>query len=177
MRDLLIAVLLLLCAGLWVGCSDPARAARREVDRVTRLTQTAEVSLRRGARAALLDVATAEGTRRGSELQAAGCGSACATQPSTALVDPCRGIVAASEARYAKRAGEIEAVAKRADAAVLAVYAALVVTLDLIEDIEAGVKAHGWEAKLAALVARAAQLYHDVLTAITAAKAAFGGAP
>lgn len=177
MRNLLLASLLLLSAALLVACGDPARAARREVDRVTRLTQRAEVSLRREARAALLAVAVAEGTRRGAELRAADCGPACATQPSTALVDPCRGIVAASEARYAKRAGEIAAVAKRADAAVLAVYAALIVALDLIEDIEAGVKAAGWQAKLTALAARAAQLYADALAAVTAARAAFGGAP
>jgi len=175
--DLLIACLLMLCAALWVGCSDPARTTRREIDRVTRLTQRAEVGLRREARAALLTTATAEGQRRGAELRAAGCGPACATQPSTALIDPCRSVVAASEARYAKRQGEIEAVAKRADAAVLAVYTALVVALDLVVDIEAGVKVAGWQAKLAAVAARLAQTYADALAAVTAAKAAFGGAP
>jgi len=171
-RNLLVASLLLLCAALLVACSDPARTARREVDRLTRITQKVEVNIQREARGVMLDVAKAEGTRRGQELKAAGCGPANATQPSSALVDPCKGIVAASEARYEKRQGEVISVAKKVDAAVKTVYPTLIVVLDLVEDIEAGVKATGWQAKLAALVARAAQTYVDCLAAYEAFKKA-----
>jgi hypothetical protein len=174
-RNLLIAALLLLCAALFVACSDPPRVARREVDRLTRVTQRTELNLRRETHAALRATAAAEGARRGRELRAADCGPANATQPASALVDPCKSIVAASEARYSKRQGEIEAVARRADAAIGAVYAALLVVIDLIDDIEAGMKAQGWEAKLTAVVARAAQLYTDCTAAYTAFTAAIKG--
>jgi hypothetical protein len=174
MRNLLVA-LLLLCAALLVACSDPARTARREVDRLTRITQKVEVNLQREARGVMLDVAKAEGTRRGQELKAAGCVSSMASQPSTALEDPCKTIVAASEQRYEKRQGEVISVAKKVDAAVKAVYPTLIVVLDLVEDIEAGIKATGWQAKLAVLVAKAAQTYADCLAAYEAFKKAIVG--
>lgn len=174
-RDLLVACLLLLCAALLVACSDPPRVARREVDRLTRITQRTELGVKRETRAVMLDVAKAEGTRRGAELKAAGCGPANATQPSTALVDPCKGIVAASEARYAARQGEITAVARRVDTAIGAVYAALLVVLDLVEDVEAGMRAAGWQAKLVAVTAHAARLYADCVAAYEAFKAAIKG--
>lgn len=174
-RNLLIASVLLFCAALLVACSDPARIARREVDRLTRITQKVEVNVQREARAVMLDVAKAEGARRGQELKAAGCGPANATQPSSALVDPCKGIVAASEQRYEKRQGEVVTVAKKTDAAVKAVYPVLIVVLDLVEDIEAGVKAVGWQTKLAVLVAKAAQTYADCVKAYEAFKKAIVG--
>jgi hypothetical protein len=174
-RNLLLASLLLLCAALLVAACDPARAARREVDRFTHLTQQTEIEVNGAARTALVDFATAEGHRRGQELKAAGCGPACATQPSGALIDPCKGVVAASEARYEKRGGEITAAQKKAYGAIDAVYAALRVVVDLVRTIEAGVKASGWEAKLAAVVAGGAKAYADCVAAVAAFKAAIGG--
>ena len=174
-RNLLVASLLLLATALFCLACDPARAARREVDRFTRLTQTTEIEVNRVARTALVDVATAEGHRRGQELKAAGCGPACATQPSGTLVDPCRGIVAASEVRYEKRQADINIAQKKAYSAIDAVYAALRVVVDLVRTIEAGVKASGWEAKLAVVVAGGAAAYADVLAAVAAFKVAIGG--
>jgi hypothetical protein len=49
------------------------------------------------------------------------------------------------------------------------------VVLDLVEDIEAGVKATGWQAKLAVLVARAVQTYADCVVAYEAFKKAIVG--
>lgn len=175
MRHLIIACLLLLCAALFVACSDPPRIARREVDRLTRITMKTEVAVKRETRSVMLDVAKAEGARRGVELKAAGCGPANATQPSGALVDPCKGVVAASEGRYSKRQSEVTTVAKKVDAAIGAVYATLLVVLDLVEDIEAGMKAAGWQAKLAAVVAKATQTYADCVAAYDAFKVAIAG--
>ena len=175
-RNLLIASLLLLCAALLVACSDPARTARREVDRLTRLTERTEVEVNRAARTALVAVATAEGHRRGAELKAAGCGPACATQPSTALIDPCKGIVAASEARYAAATAKVTAGRATAYNAIDAVYAALRVVVDLLRTIDAGAKAAGWEAKLAAVVAGAVGSAADCAAAVAAFKQAIGGA-
>jgi hypothetical protein len=101
-RNLFVASLLLLASALLMAaCDTPSKIARREVDRFTRLTQQTEIEVNSVARTALVDVATAEGHRRGKELKVAGCGPACATQPSGSLVDPCRDIVAASEAEEA----------------------------------------------------------------------------
>jgi len=175
-RNLLLASLLLLVTALLCIACDPARAARREVDRFTRLTQTTEIEVNRVARTALIDAATAEGHRRGQELKAAGCGPACATQPSNVLVDPCNGIVAASEVRYEKRVAEVQGAQKKAYGAIDAVYAALRVVVDLVRTIEAGIKASGWEAKLAAAVAGGAKAYADCMAAVSAFKTAIGGA-
>lgn len=171
-RNLLIASMLMLCAALLVACSDPARIARRECDRITKLTQATEVSLKRETRAVMLQVAKEEGKRRGEELKAQGCLSTMATQPSTALEDPCKSIVATSEKRYEKRQGEVVTVAKKVDASIGAVYGSILVVLDLIEDIQAGIKASGWQAKLTAVAAKVAQTYADCVAAYEAFKKA-----
>ena len=176
-RNLLLAALLLLCAAGLLACSDPARTARREVDRVTRITQRTEVNLKRTTRAALLEVAKAEGTRRGAELKAQGCVASMASQPSTALEEPCRGIVAASEKRYAEKSAAILGPAKKVDQAIGATYVSLLVVLDVLEDIAAGLKPGGLEAKLAQLVAEAVKLYADALAAFNAWKSTVGGTP
>lgn len=176
MRDLLIAALLLLAAAFMVACSDPILIARREVGRIEKITVSAEQEVDHGLRMALLDSAKAEGKRRGQELKAAGCGPATATQPSSALVDPCRGIVAASEARWEKRAGEIQGAWKKADAAIISVYAALQVVVDALKAIVAGQKAEGWEAKLAAGVAAAVSAWAACQDAVKAWKVVVGGA-
>jgi len=177
MRNLILACLFLLCSAGLLACSDPARIARREVDRVTRINQRTEVNLKRTTRAALLDVAKAEGQRRGAELKAAGCLSTMASQPSTALEEPCKGIVAASEKRYEVKTAAIIGPAKKVDAAIGAVYASLLVVLDVLEDVAAGLKPGGWQVKLAQLVAEAVKLYGDAVTAFTAWKATVGGTP
>jgi hypothetical protein len=177
MRNLLLCCLFLICAAGLLACSDPARTARRECDRVYRITQRTEVNLKRDTRAALLSVAKAEGTRRGVELKAQGCVSTMASQPSTSLEEPCKGIVAASEKRYAEKTGAIMTPAKRVDAAIGAVYASLLVVLDILEDIDAGLKPGGWQAKLAQLVSEAVKLYGDAVSAYTAWKTTVGGTP
>jgi len=177
MRNLLLACLFLLCAAGLLACSDPARTARRETDRVTRITQRTEVNLKRDTRAALLTVAKAEGTRRGVELKAQGCIASMASQPSTELEEPCKGIVAASEKRYAEKSATILGPAKKVDQAIGATYASLLVVLDVLEDIDAGLKPGGWQAKLAGLVAQAVKLYSDAVAAYTNWRATVGGAP
>lgn len=175
MRNLILCCLFLLVAAGLVACSDPIVIARREVGRIEAITKTAEQEVDHGLRMTLLDTARAEGKRRGQELKAAGCGPACATQPSSALVDPCKGIVAASEARWEKRAGELRAAWAKADAALISVYAALQVTVDVLKAIAAGQKADGWEAKLAAAVAAAVSAWGACQAAVTAWKTAIGG--
>lgn len=176
MRNLIIALLFLLVAAGLVACSDPMVIARREVGRIEKITVAAEAEVDHGLRMALLESARAEGKRRGQELKAAGCGPACATQPSSALVDPCKGIVAASEARWENRAGEIKAAWQKADAAIISVYAALKVVVDVLKAIVAGQKADGWEAKLAAGVAAAVSAWGACQDAVKAWKTAIGGA-
>jgi hypothetical protein len=176
MRYGLIAILFLLCGLLLTACG-PLPAARRSVDQITKATQRTELELKRATRQALLDVATAEGQARGQALQAVGCGPATATQPSSALIDPCRQVVADSEQRYEARAKAIMGPARKVDQAIGTVYASLLVVLDLVEDLEAGLKPGGWEQKLAGLVAEAVKLAADVVTAFTAWKATAGGMP
>lgn len=162
MRNLFVACAFLLCAFLLVACDNPARTARKEVDRITRVTQKTELGVRRETREVMLEVAKAEGSRRGQELKAAGCGPANATQPSSALVDPCKGIVAASEARYEKRQGEVMSVAKRVDAAISAVYAVLLVVLDIVEDVELASSQDSWKKQLTELISRAVSTANDM---------------
>lgn len=170
-RNLLLASMLLLCAALFAAaCDTPAKVARREVDRLTQITKTTEGGLARDARVVQIDVATAEGHRRGKELKAAGCSSATATQPSTALVPPCKGIVAASEARYDAATAQITSAQKKVEAVADSVYAALKLVVDLLKTIDAGTKAAGWEAKLVALVASGVKAYADVVAAIATFK-------
>lgn len=175
MRNLMLCCLFLLCAVGLVACDNPSRIARREVDRVTRITMRTEVNLKRTTRDALLTVAKEEGQRRGAELKLAGCGSATALSPSAALAEPCKGVVAASEARYATRTAAITGPVKRIDAAIGAVYASLLVVLDVLEDVDAGLKPGGWQAKLAGLVAEAVKLYADAVAAFNAWKSTVGG--
>ena len=174
-RNLLLASLLLLCAALLLAaCSDPARIARREVDRLTRLTERTELEVNGAARSALVDAAAAEGRRRGQELKAVGCGPATATQPTSALVDPCRGVVAASETRYLAHITTVEGARVKAYSAIDAVYASLRVVVDLLRIIEAGIRASGWEAKLATIVAGAVSSAADCAAAVAAFKQAIG---
>jgi hypothetical protein len=176
MRNLMFACLFLLCAALLcAACDNPARIARREVNRITRITETTEIEVNRAARTVLFDSAVSEGKRRGQELKAAGCGPACATQPSTALIDPCKTVVAASEVRYEKRASEIQMAQKKVYAAIDSVYATLRVVIDLLRTIDAGNKAQGWEAKLAAVVSGAITSYADCKAAVAAFKTTIGG--
>jgi predicted small secreted protein len=175
MRNVLLCCLFLLCAIGLVACDNPARAARREVDRVSRINQRMDLNLKRATRAALLDVAKAEGQRRGAELKLAGCTAAMAIQPSATLAEPCKSVVAASEARYSASTAAITTPAKKIDAAIGAVYASLLVVLDVLEDVDAGLKPGGWQAKLAQLVAEAVKLYTDAFAAFNAWKTAIGG--
>jgi hypothetical protein len=175
MRYLIVACLFLLCAAGLMACSDPPRVARREVDRIVKITLRTEVAVKRDVRAAMLDVAKSEGQRRGAELKLAGCVATMASQPSATLAEPCKGVVAASEARYETRLATITGPAKRVNLAIGAVYAALLAVLDLVEDIEAGMKAAGWEAKLVAVTAQASRTYTDCVAAYTALKAALTG--
>lgn len=176
MRNLMLACLFLLVAAGLIACSDPIFLARREVGRIEGITKTAEQEVDHGLRVALIDVARSEGKRRGQELKAAGCGPACATQPSSALVDPCKGIVAASEARYEKRATEIQSAWKKADAAIISVYSALQVVVDVLKAVVAGQKGAGWETQLATGVAAAVSAWSACQNAVRAWKAAIGGA-
>lgn len=171
--NLILAALMVLCAALFLAaCDSPAKVARREVDRLTQLTKEAEGGVAQGARAAVIDAAVAEGHRRGKELKAAGCLAATATQPSGKLVEPCRGIVAASEARFGAAAARVTAAQRKVEAAADAVVATLKLVVDLLRVIDAGAKAAGWEAKLAAVVAKGAAAYADVLAAVAAFKVA-----
>jgi hypothetical protein len=180
MRNLLIAALLLLCAAGLFACSDPARTARREVDRITRITQRTEVNLKRATKAAMVDVAVSEGTTLGQELKTANCPALSATQPTT-IPAHCEAIIAEGKARYAKKLGEVTTVARRVDKSIGGVYASLLVVVDLLEDIEAGLRPGGWEAKLAGIVADAVKLAADLFEAYNQFRLAFGksagGAP
>lgn len=172
MRNLIFALLMVLCAALLLAaCDTPQKVARREVDRLTQITKAAEGGAARDARVVLIDVAVAEGHRRGRELKAAGCLPATATQPSSKLVDPCKKIVAGSEVRFDAAAAQVAAAQKKVEAAADMVYAALVLVVDLLRAIDAGTRAAGWEAKLAAVVAKGAAAYADVLAAIATFKA------
>ena len=181
MRNLLLASLLLLCSVGLFACSDPARTARREVDRITRITQRTEVNLHRATKEALLGVAHNEGAALGQELKIANCPTLSATQPTT-LPAHCEAIVATGKDRYEKKVGEVAAVTKRVDKAIGGVYASLLVVIDLLEDVESGLRPGGWEAKLAGIVADAVKLGADLAEAynqfrLAFGKSAIGGAP
>jgi len=180
MRNLLIAALLFLCAAGLFACSDPARTARQEVDRITRITQRTEVSLKRATKAAMVDVAVAEGTLLAQELKTAGCPALSATQP-TVMPSPCEALVARGRARYETKVGEVVTIARRVGKAIGGVYASLLVVIDLLEDVVAGLQPGGWQAKLAGLVADAAKLAADLAEAYSQFQSAFGksagGAP
>ena len=181
MRNLVLSLLFVLCAIGLLACSDPARTARREVDRITRITQRTEVNLKRATKDAMLLVANDEGTVLGQELKTAGCPKLSATQPTT-IPGNCEAIVTTAKARYEKKIGEVTTVARRVDKVVGGVYASLLVVIDLLEDIEAGLRPGGWEAKLAGIVADAVKLAVDLAEAynqfrLAFGKSAIGGAP
>lgn len=174
MRNVAIALLLLLCAALWAACSDPVRNARRTVGTIEAATAAAEAEVAGGARAAILDAAEVEGHRRGQALKAAGCGPACATQPSGALVDPCKGVVAASEQRLAAEVKRVQDAQRRADGAFDGVYATLRAVVKFLRALT-DPRPAGWEATLAALVGAAVKASADCAAAVAGFKQAITG--
>jgi len=174
MRNLLIACLFLLAAMGLGACSDPVRNARRTVGVIEATTAAAELDVARGARTVILDLAEAEGHRRGAELRAAGCGPACATQPSTALIDPCKGVVAASEARLAAEVKRVQDAQRRADGALDGVYATLRAVVKFLR-VLTDPRPDGWEATLAALVGAAVKSSADCAAAVAGFKQAIKG--
>lgn len=174
MRNLVICCLLLTAAALLAACSDPVRNARRTVGVIEATTAAAELEVARAARGVIMDHADAEGARRGAELRAAGCGPACATQPSAALVDPCRGVVAASEARLAAEVKRVQDAQRRADAAVDGVYATLRAVVKFLR-VLTDPRPAGWEATLSVLVGAAVKSGADLAAAVAAFKTAIKG--
>jgi len=174
MRNLVLCCLLLVAAAMLAACLDPVRNARRTVGVIEATTATAELDVAHGARMVILDAAEAEGHRRGQELKAAGCGPANATQPSSALVDPCKGVVAASEARLAKRVAEIQGAQRRADGAIDGVYAALRIVTKFLRSLT-DPKPQGWEASLMACVGAAIKASADCVEAVAKFKTAIKG--
>lgn len=179
MRNLILCLLFLLCAvGLLAACDNPERVARREVDRITRIAQRTEVNVKRTARAAMMQIATEEGTATGKQLKVLGCPAGAASQPATAP-EPCKKAVADGKARYEARIKPVHEAAYRVDKAIGGVYASLIVVLDVLEDVAAGLKPGGWEAKLAGLVSNAVKLWVDVAEAYSQFKGMVvrGGVP
>jgi hypothetical protein len=168
-RHLLLASLFLLCAGLMLACDKPAEVARRELDRIQRTAHQTDESFQRTTTRALLTVATTERGKREADLKAAGCALDAASQPA-----PCAAIVATHRAAYEAQRDKLVAAAGKVNAGIGALYAALLVAVDLVIDLEAGV------ATLPALQAGVVQLgtlLADVLAAYRAFRLAFGGTP
>jgi hypothetical protein len=165
---LLIAVGLAMVGAAWAcsGCSDPATVARREIDRVMRTTQQTEATFKRATSRALLAVAAEERAR----LEAQGCSAApAASQPAI-----CAPLVTQARSAYEARKTQIVAAAGRVDAAIGALYAALLVAVDLETDVEAGVAGVDLLRGNITLLVRT---LGDVLNAYRDFRAAYGGAP
>lgn len=173
MRYLFVAALLLLCA-LLMACSDPARTARREVDRVSRGLLKADAGLKRTTREALLRIAEEEGTARGTALREAKCPSAAASQPASAP-SVCHAIAKVAQERYSQRLAEVTGAAGKVDKSIGAVWASLLLVVDILEDIDSGWgNAKTLTSKLTVLVSDALRAYSDLLTAYQAYRAAWG---
>lgn len=175
MRYGVLALMFLLCSVLLYACSDPVRVARREVDRVSRATMRTEVGLKRTTRSALATIAKDEGVALGRALRAAGCPSPAATQPAEGSPAPCKQIAAEGALRLQKRLGDVTAAARKVDKGVGLVYATLLIVLDLVEDIDAGLRGNGWQAKLATVVTDVAKAWGDLVLAYAAYQTTFGG--
>jgi hypothetical protein len=168
-RHLLLASLFLLCAGLTLACDKPAEVARRELDRIQRTTHQTDESFQRTTTRALLTVATTERDKRVADLKAAGCALDAASQPA-----PCAAIVAAHRMAYETQRDKLVKAAGTVNAAIGALYSALLVAVDLVIDLEAGVATLP---TLQTAVVKLGALLVDVLAAYRAFRAVFGGAP
>lgn len=164
MRNLALAGLcLFVCFSS--ACSDPARVARREVDRMSRALIKADAGTKRVTREALTRVAVEEGMLRGAAMKAAGCPSASTTQPDSAPV-ACKTIAAESQARYSARTAKITVAADKVDKSIGALWATLLLVLDIAEDVDGGWgEAKTLTAKLAKVLNEAIKAYADAMTA------------
>jgi hypothetical protein len=162
MRYGVLSLILLVCAGV-LACSDSARVARREIDRVTRLTLASEARLKRVTRERLARVAVEEGAAMGAALRAAGCPSASSVQPASAP-EQCHSIAREYVKQYKLRSAKIAAAAAKVDALFEATWAALLPIVDVLEDLDAGLgdKA-ALQASLANLVADAGRVLADAV--------------
>ncbi len=175
MRNLILCLLLLAAAALLVACSDPVRNARKTMSVIEATTSLAATDVAHSARIAVLDLADAEGARRGQELKTAGCGPANATQPASAIaLAPCKSVVAASEARLAASVKRVQDAQRRADAAIDGVYAALRTAVKFLRAL-VGPRPPGWEATLTTVVGAAVKSGADLAEAMRAFKLVLGG--
>lgn len=174
MRYLLLSCLCVLAAGLFMACDQPAEIARRELDRIQRTTKQTDESFQRTTTRALLTVATTERGKREADLKAAGCALDSASQPSVTTSAPCAAIVVTHRVAYEAQRDKLVDAAGKVNGAIGALYATLLLAVDLVIDLEAGV------AKLPTLqeaVVKLGVLLADVLAAYRAFRVAFGGAP
>lgn len=153
MRNLTIAVALMLCAVLWAGCPTALQKATATLDGITITTRDTQVTYRKLVASQLDVIATTERDARTSALAKGGCNlDPAGVQPS----DACRTIVAEAKAKYDGRKGKVVGAATKLDAATGAVYAALLVAVDVLILVRDGAKDQ-WP-KLAALVAEAVKV-------------------
>jgi hypothetical protein len=176
MRVHLVAVLLIIFCASLTACSNPVRTARSEVDRISRSTLAAEARFKRLTQDALVQIAEQEGKGRGEALRQAGCPSAVASQPASAPAI-CHAIAVQSQERYRARQHKVTIPAAEVDRAFGAVWASLLVVVDLLQDIDAGVVGTTWRGKLLALINEALTLYRDAMAAYGGFRELLGGAP
>src|SRR5574340_244608 len=154
MRNLLIACTFILAA-LFIGCPGPFDVARREIDRATTTVRDVHSGLKATTKAALDKVVETEKAKRVAALQAKGCPTAAA--PATP-VDPalmeCQRIWDDAMASYLKASRDVAAKAAKVDAAIAPLYDTLLLAVEIIGEVEKGLKP---KASMTEIVARVAK--------------------
>lgn len=154
MRNLVLAFLFLFAAAVLAGCPPTAiQQASDTLDKITITTRDVQSQYRKVVGQQLDVIATTERDARTAALAKGGCNlDPAAPQPT----EECKLIVVAAQARYDARKGKVVAVATKLDAATGAVYAVLLVAVDVLILVRDGAKDQ-WP-KLAALVAEAVKV-------------------
>lgn len=155
MRNLLIACTFILAA-IFVGCPGPFDIARREIDRATTTVRDVHSGLKATTKAALDKVVETEKAKRVAALTAAGCptNAAPATPVDSALAK-CQTIWDEAMTSYLKASRDVAARAAKVDASIAPLYDTLLLAVQIIGEVERGVKP---KTSMTEIVARVAKL-------------------
>jgi len=164
-----VVVVMLVLASMLVGCQEATVAARREIDRLSNMTRTADRQMQRVTKTALDTIASDEGSRRGKELRLANCPTSSLDQPASAPAH-CKEIAMTARNRYESRVVKVQRAAEKVELAIDAMLRALLLSTDIVElassaeDARRDMLLHEWTEYYGKLLA----LYKDVMQAYSA---------
>lgn len=160
--------LALIVISILMGCDNPARVARREVDRLTRLALVTDTRMQRIAQKALDTAAEEEGAALGRRLGEIGCPQSAIREPESAP-EGCQQVMVEGTRKYEIRAQGILSMATKANEHMQALWSGLRGIVELLEDIDLARDSRApLVARLVALVAQLPELERMVLVAYDA---------